>query len=342
MKNRIIVIGASMNGVAALLELVKDLPKDLAAPVLITQHTAPHSPGVLPLILGRAGPLPAAYPKDREQLKRGRIYVAPPDCHLLVERDHVRLSHGPKENLTRPAVDPLFRSAAVSYGPGVVGVVLTGQLDDGTAGLLAIKDRGGVAIVQDPDEAAAPSMPLNALKHVEVDHCCKLKDMPALLASLAADSPGSDPVDTSRMLEIEHHIAAGVANTEDWLELEHRSSPAGFSCPECKSSLHRLAEMRILRFRCRSGHAFSGDSLLRGLADAREALLSSMFSALSEEASLAETLTRRAEYSDDPAVLAALKERVTRLRAQAEQVSAWLHSTLELLEPKLAASSDDT
>lgn len=137
----------------------------------------------------QAGPVPAVHPKDREELKPGHIYVAPPDRHMLVVGKLVRLSHGPKENMSRPAIDPLFRTAATAYGAGAVGVVLTGQLDDGTAGLLAIKDRGGIAIVQDPHEATAASMPRRALRHVAVDHICKIAELPSLLAELAKDPP---------------------------------------------------------------------------------------------------------------------------------------------------------
>src|SRR5512138_2307666 len=171
MKGRVFVIGASVNGIAALSELVKALPLELPAPVLVVQHTAPTSRGFLPEILSRAGPMPAALARDREILEPGRIYVAPPDRHLIVRPGgYLHLSHGPKENRSRPAIDATFRSAALVFGAATVGVVLTGQLDDGTAGLMAVKDRGGIAIVQDPAEATAPSMPLSALRHVAIDH----------------------------------------------------------------------------------------------------------------------------------------------------------------------------
>jgi len=189
MGGRLFVIGASLSGIDALSRLMGQLPADFPAPIFIAQHVASHSPGLLPHILSQAGRLPAVHPRNADLIQAGRVYVAPPDRHMLVEKGYVKLSHGPHENLARPAIDPLFRSAAVAYGPAVVGVVLTGQLDDGTAGLLAIKDRAGTTIVQDPAEASASSMPQSALQHVPVDHCLGLDDMAALLVMLAHDDP---------------------------------------------------------------------------------------------------------------------------------------------------------
>jgi hypothetical protein len=189
MKGRVFVVGASLSGIDALCELVAKLPGDFPAAIFITQHVASHSPGMLPKILRNAGRLPASHPKNGQLIEAGQIYVAPPDRHLLIQQGYVRLSHGPHENHARPAVDALFRSAAVAYGSAAVGVVLTGQLDDGTAGLLAIKDRGGVTIVQDPSEA---TMPLSAIRHVKIDYLCNLAEMVSLLVVLAHDDAPSE------------------------------------------------------------------------------------------------------------------------------------------------------
>lgn len=207
---------------------------------------------------------------------------------MLVEKGYVRLSHGPHENFARPAVDALFRSAAVAYGPAVIGVVLTGQLDDGTAGLLAIKDRGGTAIVQEPSEAAAPSMPSSALRHVPVDHRCGLAEMAGLLTRLACDDPSgaASEADTQALIETENRIAQGVFRVEDWWNFEQMSTPSGYNCPTCRSAVYEVNDKRLLRFRCRSGHAFSARSLLSGQADARKNLLSSVFGVLVEETGL--------------------------------------------------------
>jgi two-component system chemotaxis response regulator CheB len=184
----IITIGASAGGWEALQELIHYLPEDLPAAIFIAMHMPPYSASVVPDLLTRRGPFPALHPKKGEVIRAGRIFVAPPDHHLLVHRNFVRTVQGPKENKARPAIDPLFRSAAVAYGPRAVGVLLSGKLDDGSAGLRAIKRRGGVTIVQDPAEAAYPDMPRNALTHVEIDHCLRVAEMPSLLERLALDA----------------------------------------------------------------------------------------------------------------------------------------------------------
>lgn len=181
----IIVIGSSAGGIKALSTIVTNLPADINAAIFIVQHLSANSPSFLPEILGDVGSLPVVHPADEEQFQTRKIYVAPPDYHLLIARGHVRVMRGPQENRFRPAIDALFRSAARTYGPRVLGVVLTGYLDDGTVGLQAIKKHGGVVIVQDPGEAEYPSMPRSALRHVEVDHCPALSEIPALLFRLS-------------------------------------------------------------------------------------------------------------------------------------------------------------
>src|SRR5437660_7499134 len=183
----IIVIGASAGGVAALQEVVARLPEDLPATVLIVVHVPAWYPSVLPKILSRAGPLRASHARDGEAIECGRIYVAPPDHHLLISDGRLRLARGPRENHNRPAIDPLFRSAADAFGARVIGVVLSGSLGDGTAGLQAVKTAGGVAAVQDPSEAAFPDMPASALAWVKMDHCAAIEDIGPLLARLVSE-----------------------------------------------------------------------------------------------------------------------------------------------------------
>lgn len=335
MGDRVIVIGASLSGIDALTRLIGALPADFPAPIFITQHVAAHSPGLLPHILAEAGKLPAVHPKGREPIEVGRIYVAPPDRHMLLERGHVRLSHGPHENFARPAIDPMFRSAALAYGPAVVGVVLTGQLDDGTAGLLAIKDAGGIAIVQEPSEATARSMPTSALHHVNVDYCCKLAEMAKLLIALAEDPPAAlGPATERNLLETENRIAQGIFNVDDWWHLEQLSLPSGLNCPICRSALYELKETRILRFRCRSGHAFSALTLLSGQADARENLMSSVFGALIEEVSLAKRMLNHSGHSAELQIVGGLGVRIDDLEKEIAQVCDWLHTMRGLVEPE--------
>ena len=174
--------GDFLGGGEALMKLVAGLPKDLPVAVFVVVHFPEGAPSALPSILNRTGPLTAVHPEDGDSIEHGRVYVAPPNFHLLVEDGRVYLGRGPRENRHRPAVDPLFRPAALAYGPRVIGQVLTGARDDGTAGLLAIKRRGGVAVVQDPDDALFSGMPESALRYAaEVDHCAPLDKIAPLL-----------------------------------------------------------------------------------------------------------------------------------------------------------------
>src|SRR2546423_755077 len=170
----IVTVGASLGGVETLSKLVSSLPCDFKAPVLVVMHTSAHGPGLLPQILGRAGRLPAKHAEEGDRIAPGKIYVAPPDQHLLVEDGHLRLSRGPLVNRSRPSVDVLFQSAAEAYGAHVIGVVLTGSLSDGVAGLQQIKASGGTTIVQDPNDASCPEMPLNAIRAMAIDYTVPL------------------------------------------------------------------------------------------------------------------------------------------------------------------------
>jgi two-component system, chemotaxis family, protein-glutamate methylesterase/glutaminase len=343
MKDRIFVIGASLSGIDALCELVSRLPKHFPAPIFIAQHVASHSPGMLPHLLSKAGSLPAIHPKTGARFEPATIYVAPPDRHMLVHKGYVSLSHGPHENLARPAIDPLFRSAAINYGPAAVGVVLTGQLNDGTSGLLAIKDRGGFTIVQEPSEATARSMPLSAIQHMKVDKVCTLEEMARLFVELANDAPPAETPSVGKLMEIENRIAEGIFRVEDWWALEQMSEPSGLNCASCRSALYELKDQRVLRYRCRSGHAFSAQSLLSGQADAREAHLSSLFGALIEEATLAKRLRGEPMFSENSYTAESLSRRVDALDNQANQISEWLHAMSGLVEPEpsLSARKED-
>jgi two-component system chemotaxis response regulator CheB len=257
---RVVVLGTSAGGLDVLRTIVAGLPADFPAPVAIVMHTAPQSPGVIADILARAGQLPARTVSNAERLNAGTIYVAAPDYHLVIEPGRIRATKGPKENRFRPAIDPLFRTAAQVYGPGAVGVILTGGLDDGTAGLWTIKQLGGVAVVQDPAEALYPSMPQSALRHVRVDHCVPVADMAPLLVRLVSQLPEQgecvvpDEINTEIDIAKEGHpVDAG---------LEHVAEPSRYACPECHGVLLRLKGDGPMRFRCHTGHAYSVESLL--------------------------------------------------------------------------------
>jgi two-component system chemotaxis response regulator CheB len=289
----IITIGTSAGGVEALITLVKTLPRNLPASIFIVMHTPAHSPSLLATILSRSGPLPACQPEDGEAIGHGCIYVAAPDCHLLVQPGHVHIKHGPKENRHRPAIDPLFRSAARAYGPRVVGVVLTGALDDGTAGLRDIKLRGGTAVVQDPKDAFYPNMPRNAIENVNVDHVKPLIEIGPLLAKLAslpAKEEGAYPV--PEKMHIEAEVAESIHTGAEIMD--RLGSPSYYACPECHGTLWELNDDDILRYRCRVGHAFTADSLMAAHSEALEEALYAALRALEESASLSRRLAERA------------------------------------------------
>lgn len=207
------MIGASAGGVQALCQVVTGLPRDLPAAVFAVLHVPPHPVSALPAILHRCGPLPATHPEDGEAIHAGRVYVAPSDRHLLVGRGRVSVHRGPRENGYRPSLDVLFRSAARSHGRRVIGVVLTGNLDDGTAGLLAIKSHGGLAVVQDPAEADYSGMPESAIENVDVDYVVPLAEIPALLVDLVGrELPEGEEVPVS---EFEPSEGAGWGRPPD-------------------------------------------------------------------------------------------------------------------------------
>jgi len=281
---RIVVIGTSAGGLETLRGLVSALPETFAAPICVVMHTAPESPGVLHEILARSGRLPAVSVSTSERLATGRIYVAPPDCHLVIEPGRVRSTKGPKENRFRPAIDPLFRSAAQVYGPAAIGVILTGNLDDGTAGLATIKQLGGTAIVQDPADALYPSMPLSALHHVKVDHRSSLADLPTLLVRLTANPPAdAGEFTVPDKVNVEVNIAKEQHPRDAGLEALGEPSP--YACPECHGVLLQLVDEGRVRFRCHTGHAYSIESLVADVDQGIDAALWNAIRAL-EEATL--------------------------------------------------------
>ncbi|MEP0747337.1 MULTISPECIES: chemotaxis protein CheB [unclassified Coleofasciculus] len=271
-KPEIVVIGASAGGMEALKKLLAQLPSNFPGAIFIVWHIAPAYPSVLPQILDRVCSLPVAHAIDKEAIKPGRVYVAPPDHHLLVESGYVRVTKGPKENRFRPSIDVLFRSAARSYGNQAIGVVLTGMLDDGASGLYAVKEQGGKAIVQDPFDALHASMPIQAMKAVEVDWCVPVAEMGALLIEMtneAVEKKGGHLV--SEQMDIEVKVAREDNAFESGIMKLGKLSP--YTCPECHGMLLQLKEGNIIRFRCHTGHAYSLNSLLVEVTESIEASL---------------------------------------------------------------------
>lgn len=268
-KRNIIVIGASAGGFEALKTIVQSLPPNLDASIFIVWHMGPDVRGILPDVLNKLNTIRAANARDNEPIETNHIYVAPPDHHLLIEEGRLRVTRGPKENRFRPAVDPLFRSAAYTYGKRVIGIVLSGGLDDGTAGLWRIKESGGIAVVQDPSDAQVPSMPENALHGVQIDHCLPVHELADLIVKLSSEEVGNNiRVMKDERTKIEIDIAAEEnALSRGSMELGILSP---FACPECHGVLSKIKEGSLTRYRCHTGHAYSIDTLMASLTESIE------------------------------------------------------------------------
>ena len=293
----VVVVGASTGGVEALRQLVAGLPSGFPAGVLIVMHIGTNST-ILPSLLARTSILPVRQAREGDLVEAGRILVAPPDLHLSIRREgeayRVVLARTAKENHTRPAIDPLFRSAAAVVGERAIGVILTGALDDGTAGLAAIKACGGLAVVQDPDEALAPDMPISAIDNIEVDHVVRLAEMPPLLQRLIdARQAGAalKPRQVPDWVRIENQFALEGVEMDNLARL---AKPSTFTCPECHGTLWEIQDLRPHRFRCHTGHAYTAASLVTLQDDKVEDAVWSAMRALHEREMLLRTMAEEA------------------------------------------------
>jgi two-component system chemotaxis response regulator CheB len=291
----LVVIGASAGGIEALQQLLSRLPGDLNAAVLVVIHTSNHSGGLLPRVLQRGAKLPVTHPVDGTLIERGRVYVAPPNFHMIVEGDALRVIQGPRENLHRPAIDPLFRSAAASYGRRVIGVILTGALDDGTAGLMVVHAHGGEAIVQDPDSALFSSMPQSALQQVPTAQVLSLPDIADRLVQLVQGKLANEAQKDRPDIRTAREIRIAELDMSELDRDEHPGQPSPFACPDCGGVLWETEGDVFLRFRCRVGHAFTARHLDAEQRHAIEAALWAALRALEESASLYRRMAERAE-----------------------------------------------
>jgi len=300
----IIVIGASAGGVEALLELLSGLPENFPAALLVVVHTTPTRPNHLPHVINYRSKLPAHQAQQGQSIEPGNIYVAPSDLHILVRNGKLELNHGPRENNSRPAIDPLFRSAARNYGRRVIGIILSGNLGDGAIGLMMIKSYGGIALVQTPQEAAFPSMPNTAISYGRIDYIVSIKEMGPLLIRLVNENleekgtaVSMEP--TARVNKLEPTSPAeGAAEGEEerpdiinqalW-EQEHNQrggKSAIYSCPDCSGVLWQIEENGITYFQCHVGHRLSPEVLLIRKSDELETALWSCVRTLQERVTL--------------------------------------------------------
>lgn len=324
----IVVIGASAGGIEALREFVANLPRHLPAAIFVVVHILAETPSMLSHILSRAGALPAQFAHDGAPIQHGHIYIAPPDHHLLLTRDEMHVIHGPRENRHRPAIDPLFRSAAVNLGHRVIGIVLSGALNDGTAGLLAIKRMGGVAMVQDPATAEFPGMPASALSYVSVDWCLPVPALAHTVVALAnAEQPerkGADTVsdepDDEQKSEMRRETEIAGLNFAAGFRAPRYGTLSSLTCPDCHGPLWEIQDGPLLRFRCRVGHAFTAESMVEGQADNVEEALWMAVNTLEESELLYAQLADQAEQRNHPRMAESFHQKAGEIRKRADVI----------------------
>jgi len=329
-KSKVIVIGSSAGGVIALKELITALPADFEVPIFVVQHIAPQVHSYLPEILNHSGGLKARHPEDGEKIRNGHIYIAPPDHHLLIEDDRILVKKGPKENRFRPSVDALFRSAAYTYKKGVIGVILTGMLDDGTSGMWAINHLEGITIVQDPLDAMYRSMPQSVLEHVDVDYIVPLAYIPELLVGLTDIEMEEAPIEEDKnkeLMKIEIDIAAQQNSFEKGIIA--MGEPSSLTCPECGGALNTLTEGKITRYRCHTGHAYSTESLLAEVTDATEIKVWQAIRSLEERVMLLEKSAYKQKDAGDEHVAESLMMKAKKTREATNTLRAFIFDQLD-------------
>ncbi|WP_407150628.1 chemotaxis protein CheB [Bradyrhizobium sp. ORS 86] len=329
MQNRdIIVIGGSAGATAPLRDILSRLPPDLPAAVFIVLHIPAHGIGILATVASAAGGLPVRQAESGMVIENGHVYLAAPDHHLLIHNGHIMLGRGPRENLVRPAIDPLFRSAALHYGPRVIGVVLSGLLSDGATGLTAIKRCGGLAVVQDPKDAISDEMPLRALEATTVDLCVPSARLGDVLSDLVREQAGASlPIPPEIALEVQ--IAAGERVDSD--TLINVADPAPLTCPACGGVLSELKSDTPLRFRCQVGHAYTADTLAKEQESRVDEALRVALRIIGERAELVQRMADDGRQSGRPAVAEMYDARAAEYREYADMIR---RVVLQSLDPK--------
>ena len=315
--HNVIVIGASAGGISPVRTLLSKFPKSVPAAIFVVVHTSPDGPGMLATVFGRATDLTIVSVEDKMVIRDGHVYVAPPDYHLIVDGRHAVLSHGPREHRFRPAVDPLFRTAARHYGENVIGVVLSGHMADGTHGLALIKKAGGCTIVQDPDEAEVPAMPLNAMRRGEIDYVLPVDEMPRVIMGLLMNGRPSR-TRRSRSKKVRSESPSPERPGTDALRTgELDGPPSPFTCPDCGGTLWEIKEKNLVRYRCHVGHGFNSESLREGMDEKLEDTLWSALRAIEENIELRSRMKTRATDRRLLAFTAALDQEIDDLNQRA-------------------------
>lgn len=325
----VVAIGASAGGVEALSNLAAGLSPDVPYAYLVTLHVPAGAPSILARIIDRSGPLPAIAAEHGTRLEPGHIYVSRPDHHLLAADHRVVLSQGPTENGHRPAINALFRSVALAFGPRAIGVLLSGVLDDGVLGLAAIRSRGGTTIGQLPDDAVFPAMPTNAANAGVLDHQAAAADIGALLKELSHREIKEREMESDAIMEFENRIAMTSRYSTDF-DTQEMGTPSGYTCPDCNGTLVAVGEGH---FRCRVGHAWTPDALLTARDTEVEGALWVALRSLQEKAKLARQLANRAEHG-------LMLRRYTDLAEETERALAVLSERLAASGPRRGEVGD--
>jgi two-component system chemotaxis response regulator CheB len=310
----IIAIGGSLGAVDAVTRLCRDLPGNLDATIFIAIHVGAYGNDLLANIFASKSPLPVTTAIDGETIKRGHAYVAPADRHLLVVENVIRLGRGPRENMARPAIDPLFRSVAISFGPRVIGLVLTGMLNDGAAGLADVKRCGGIAIVQNPADAVAADMPLGALRASDVDYRAPLSDIASLLVKLRSEAAGAPMLIPE---DIKSEVGIALGRRSDSEVLAKIAVPVPLSCPSCGGVLSEI-KRAPLRFRCQVGHGYTAEALASEKEGTVDEALRVALRIMEERVVLTEKLAREARLSGREAAASSYERTISENRAYAE------------------------
>ena len=310
----IVVIGGSAGGVEALLRLAKALPGDLPAALFVVLHFHENHGTVLPQLLSHAGPLPGVLATDGAPIEPGRFYVAPPGFHLLLGEKGMNVMRGPRENRFRPSIDVLFRSAAVVFGPRTVGVILSGTMDDGKAGMEAIRRANGRTLMQSPEDSLFPQLPLNTLKAIPIEHCLPVPGLARMLAEVVREE--SRPA-VPALADLAKEIRMIHESGDHMRLVSEIGKLVPLKCPDCGGALWEIQQTALLRFRCHLGHAFSAESLGSGTEQDTEKALLQAVELMKEQTALYEDLAGRAKL-EDPGLAARFEAKSKRSRAQAE------------------------
>ena len=322
----IIVIGGSSGATAPLKAILGALPRTLPAAVFIVLHIPSRSTGLLSTVASAAGPLPARQAEDGMKIERGNIYIAAPDHHMILSDGVIRLGRGPRENMVRPAIDPLFRSAAMVYGPRVIGVILSGLMSDGASGLNAIKQCGGIALVQDPEDAIADEMPRRALEATIADLCIPGAKLGDILSDMARQAPGPKlPVPPELRLEVD--IAMG--ERIDSQVLAKIADPVALTCPACGGVLSKMRGAKPLRFRCQVGHGYTADIVAKEQEGRVDEALRVALRIIEERAELVARMSEEGRQGGRRAVADMYEERAKEYRGYADTIRKAVLRTFE-------------